>query len=340
MSLRRKEIDGLRGIAVLAVVFYHAEFELFAGGYTGVDVFFTISGYVITKLIIDDLKSGKFSIFNFYERRARRILPALFFVIIVCIPFSVIWMLPSELQDFSESLISTVFFFSNILFWQEAGYFDTTIGLKPLSHTWSLALEEQFYILYPLLFFAIRKLTNRLIFILFGALAIFSLILSEYTLQIFPIATFYLLPTRAWEILIGSIGAIFLSDSGRNLINKNYRETLSLIGTLVILFPIFVFDQLTKFPGINALLPTIGTLLLILFVNDDSRINLVLRSKIFVFTGKISYSIYLIHQPIFAFAKIRANEELGKTTYFWLIIVVLILSYFSWRFIETPFRKK
>ena len=157
----RREIDGLRALAVLPVILFHAGFETFSGGFVGVDVFFVISGYLITTIILAELEQGRFSIVNFYERRARRILPALFLVMLVCIPFAWIWLLPSDMKDFSQSLIAVAIFASNILFWRESGYFDTAAELKPLLHTWSLAVEEQYYVLFPLFLMLFWKLGKR-----------------------------------------------------------------------------------------------------------------------------------------------------------------------------------
>ena len=149
----RPEIDGLRALAVIPVILFHAGFDIFKGGFVGVDIFFVISGYLITTILIEDIENNKFSIINFYERRARRILPALYFIMLVCVPFAWMWMLPSQMKDFSLSLITVSFFTSNFLFWRESGYFEALADQKPLLHTWSLAVEEQFYILYPILFY-------------------------------------------------------------------------------------------------------------------------------------------------------------------------------------------
>ena len=146
----RAEIDGLRALAVVPVILFHAGFELFSGGFVGVDVFFVISGYLITTILIEDIESQRFSLVNFYERRARRILPALFFVMLVCIPFAWMWMLPYQMKDFSQSLVAVSLFASNILFWRESGYFAAAAEEKPLLHTWSLAVEEQYYVLFPI----------------------------------------------------------------------------------------------------------------------------------------------------------------------------------------------
>jgi peptidoglycan/LPS O-acetylase OafA/YrhL len=176
----RAEIDGLRALAVVPVILFHAGFEFFSGGFVGVDVFFVISGYLITTILIDDIEKNRFSLVNFYERRARRILPVLFFVMFVCVPFAWMWMLPSQMKDFSQSLIAVSFFASNILFWRESGYFDAAAEEKPLLHTWSLAVEEQYYVLFPIfLFFAWRYGKNK-VFWMLVVFSAFSLALSEW----------------------------------------------------------------------------------------------------------------------------------------------------------------
>ena len=194
MMQYRREIDGLRAIAVLPVILFHAGFETFGGGFVGVDVFFVISGYLITTIILGELEQGKFSIVNFYERRARRILPALFLVMLVCIPFAWLWLLPSDMKDFAQSLVAVSVFASNILFWRESGYFDTAAELKPLLHTWSLAVEEQFYVLFPLLLMLFWKLGKRWILVTLGLAFIASLALAQWAAYAKPAAAFYLLP--------------------------------------------------------------------------------------------------------------------------------------------------
>ena len=190
MQEYRPEIDGLRAVAVLPVILFHAGFERFSGGFVGVDVFFVISGYLITSIIYGEVRSGTFSIVRFYERRARRILPALFFVCVSCIPFAWIWMLPSEFRDFSQSLVAVSIFASNILFWQETGYFGAAAELKPLLHTWSLAVEEQFYILFPLLLMLFRKTPTRIVIALLVSCTIASLLLAEWASHTHPAANF------------------------------------------------------------------------------------------------------------------------------------------------------
>ena len=212
----RREIDGLRALAVLPVIFFHAGFQAFSGGFVGVDVFFVISGYLITSIILTEKTSGKFTLINFYERRARRILPALFFVMLACLPFAWLWLLPSNLNDFSKNLIVVPLFSSNFLFTNQSGYFDTAIELKPLIHTWSLAVEEQYYLLFPIFIsFLWRKAwpwASRIIFVV----ALISLIFSNWGAYHYPAATFYLLPTRIWELFIGSLVALYLFNHNQN----------------------------------------------------------------------------------------------------------------------------
>ncbi len=212
----RIEIDGLRALAVIPVIFFHAGFSFFNGGYVGVDIFFVISGYLITSIILNDLKKDKFSIINFYERRARRILPALFFVMLFCIPFAYFFLLPDEMVKFGRSLIAVSLFGSNFLFWQESGYFDLASELKPLLHTWSLAIEEQFYIFFPILFALIWKYFRSKVFISFlflFFLSFFFMLIGE-TIKPNNMFFFYMLPARGWEILSGALIAYYM-DSNR-----------------------------------------------------------------------------------------------------------------------------
>ena len=203
----RQEIDGLRAVAVIPVVLFHAGFEIFGGGYVGVDVFFVISGYLITASSSDELEQGEFSIVRFYERRARRILPALFFVMLVCIPFAWIWMTPSQIEDFGRGLVAVSLFASNILFWSKIDYFAPAAEENPLLHTWSLAVEEQYYMFFPLFLLLAWRFGRNRVFYMIAAIAAVSLLLSEWAWRHTPVANFYLAPTRAWELLAGSLCA-------------------------------------------------------------------------------------------------------------------------------------
>lgn len=336
----RREIDGLRALAVLPVILFHASFETFSGGFVGVDVFFVISGYLITTIILAELDQGKFSIVNFYERRARRILPALFFVVLVCIPFAWLWMLPSNMKDFSQSLIAVPIFASNILFWRETGYFDTAVELKPLLHTWSLAVEEQYYVLFPIFLILFWKLGKRLILVTLGLIFFASLALAHWGSYAKPAAAFYLLPTRSWELLIGVFTAFYLSKVNRKVFSKAASEFSGWLGVVLILYAIFAYSKATPFPGFYALVPAFGTCLIILFATQQTTVGKFLGNKAFVCVGLISFSAYLWHQPLFAFSRLRSSTEPSVATFLALSVLALVLAYFSWKFVETPFRSK
>lgn len=336
----RREIDGLRALAVLPVILFHAGFEAFSGGFVGVDIFFVISGYLITTIILSELEQGKFSIVNFYERRARRILPALFFVMFVCIPFAWFWLLPNDMKDFSQSLVAVTVFASNILFWRESGYFHPSAELKPLLHTWTLAVEEQYYIFFPLFLMFCWKLGKRWILILLGLVFVGSLATAQWGINAYPAAAFYLLPTRGWELLIGAFAAFYLSKSKRKSFGNGVSEVAGWLGITLIFYAIFAYSKTTPFPGLYALVPTLGTALIILFATQKTTVGRFIGNKAFVSVGLVSYSAYLWHQPLFAFAKHRSLLEPSELVFFLLSLLSLVLAYFSWRFVETPFRNK
>ncbi|MDC1380406.1 acyltransferase [Octadecabacter sp.] len=331
----RAEIDGLRALAVVPVILFHAGFELFSGGFVGVDVFFVISGYLITTILIEDIENQRFSIVNFYERRARRILPALFFVMLVCIPFAWMWMLPTQMKDFSQSLVAVSLFTSNILFWRESGYFAAAAEEKPLLHTWSLAVEEQYYVLFPIFLILAWRFGKNRVFWMIVVIAAISLILSEWGWRNKATANFYLAPTRAWELFAGSIAAFIVQKQG---VQKN--NFLATVGLAAIIFSIFFYDETTPFPSVYALVPVLGVVLLVLYADRETIAAKLLSTKGFVGIGLISYSAYLWHQPLFAFARIRSLEHPSMGLMSALSLISLILAYFSWGYIEKPFRDK
>lgn len=328
----RAEIDGLRALAVVPVILFHAGFEIFGGGFVGVDVFFVISGYLITTILIEDIEKKRFSIVSFYERRARRLFPALFFVMLVCIPFAWLWMLPSQVESFSKSLTVVSLFASNILFWRESGYFAAVAKEKPLLHTWSLAVEEQFYVLFPVFLFLFWRFGKQRVFWMIVVMAAISLFLSEWGWRNKPSANFYLAPTRAWELFAGSIAAFIVQKKG---VQKN--NLLAFLGFAAIIFSIFAYDESTPFPSIYSLVPVLGVVLLVLFAEKETVVAKLLSTKAFVSIGLISYSAYLWHQPLFAFGRIRLeNPSLLIMTV--LSSIAILLGYFSWKYIEKPFR--
>ena len=336
----RPEIDGLRAIAVLPVIFFHAGFAAFSGGFVGVDVFFVISGFLITSILINDIESGKFSIRNFYERRMRRILPALFLVSIISVIMGWFMLAPTDFAELSTSLIAVALFVSNIFFWQESDYFGNAAELQPLLHTWSLAVEEQFYILYPILLFALWRLGQKKLILILSFIFFISLALAQYAAGEFQSANFYLLPTRAWELMLGAITVLLLRRETANTATRIQREWASWIGLFLIFISIFTFNESTPTPSLYTLMPTFGTALLIYYLNSGVLIARLLSNKLVIGIGLISYSAYLWHQPIFAFARYRTIGELSGFSYIILIAVVLFLAYLSWQIIEKPFRDR
>lgn len=330
----RSEIDGLRALSVLSVIFFHADFGAFAGGYVGVDVFFVISGYLITAIIHRELREGAFSVKRFYERRARRILPALFFIMMVSGLFAWKWMLPKQLEDFCKSVLSVLLFSSNIFFWQQSGYFSPSNSEKPLIHTWSLSLEEQFYFFFPLLLLFSLRLSKKKLIAFIGTLYLLSLSLAHWGSVAKPAATFFLLPTRIWELLMGSLLALV---SFR--VPESVEKWLAGLGLGLIGWGVFTFDAQTQNPSLYTLIPTIGTCLVLFAAKPTNLVGRILGTPVLVSTGLLSYSAYLWHQPVFAFARIRSITPLEQKHYFVLIGLVFLLAAFSWKFIEVPFRK-
>ena len=337
----RREIDGLRALAVIPVILFHAGFQTFSGGFVGVDVFFVISGYLITSIILAEKQAGIFSLINFYERRARRILPALFLVMFTCLPFAWLWLLPADMKSFSQSLVAVSGFASNVLFYLTSGYFDTVAELKPLLHTWSLAVEEQYYLLFPIIIMMTWKLGERWIVGILAVLMIIGLSLVQWGSFVNPAGKFFLLPTRGWEILFGALLAFYLfANKGNNIKTWKVNQLASIVGLLLIVYAVCAFDKQTPTPSLYTLAPIIGASLIILFATQQTHVGVLLGSKPLVGVGLISYSAYLWHQPLFAFAKQRSIDEPSKVLLAALAVVSMLLAYLSWKFVEIPFRKK
>ena len=336
----RPEIDGLRAIAVVPVILFHAGIQAFGGGYIGVDVFFVISGYLITSIILSELAGKTFSFIGFYERRARRILPALFFMMAVCLPFAWFWLLPHELKGFSQSLAAVTTYTSNIYFWITTGYFEIAAELRPLLHTWSLAVEEQYYLLFPIILTLGMKWSRKGIVAILIVLALFSLFLAQYLSVIKPSFSFYLLPTRIWELLVGTLLAFYFQYSRQGVKKGFIYEFGSIVGILLLFYAIFSFDKQTPFPGFYALIPVLGAALIIVYAHQDTLVGKVLSTKLLVSIGLISYSLYLWHQPIFAFSRSILTEESNQFPMIFLVAFIFPLAYLSWKYIERPFRDR
>ena len=343
----RPEVDGLRAIAVGAVMIYHAQIRileklLLPGGFLGVDIFFVISGYLITYLIIKEkISTNNFSFKNFYERRARRILPALFFMLIIMLPFSYVVLIPSDFKEYILSNLFAVGFTSNYFFYfSEIQYGSLDSFLKPLLHTWSLGVEEQFYIFFPILiilFFNNNWSLKRFFFIFI----LLSFLISSYLSIANTQLSFFSLLTRIWELLFGSLTAYLIFFNKIDFINKKLINFLSYIGVTIIFLSFIFFEKNTYHPSYLTLFPVIGTCLVLINLNSNNIVQKILSSKIFVFVGLISYSLYLYHYPILSFSRyyslVSGYNLYGKIA---LMFAIFIISYLSYFFIERPFRDK
>lgn len=332
----RSEIDGLRALAVLPVIWHHASLAGLPGGFLGVDVFFVISGYLITGVLLPELLGGTFSITRFYERRARRLLPALILTLAVCVPLSILLLLPGQLIAFGESLISVSAFVSNIYFWRSTNYFAEAASLQPLLHTWSLAVEEQFYLFYPLLLLALLRFSKRSLIPVLVAFCLGSLYLSIWASEVMPVANFYLLPTRAWELLAGAL-CVFVSRKSDGFMTS----LIASVGLTAVITAMIVFDESWAHPGYATLMVVLGACSIIAFTHRGKGVAgrlLIMRPLVGV--GLISYSAYLFHQPLMAFARIGWSEQEGPALMVALCFLTLVLAALSWRYVEQPFRDK
>jgi len=337
----RPDVDGLRALAGLGVILCHAEFGV-PGGFVGVDVFFVISGYLIASLIIKDLRQGTFSLANFWERRIRRIVPALLTVTLVTTLASWFLLVPEALAAFGKSVVALGCLVSNVHFWREVGYFAAAADEKPLLHTWSLAVEEQFYLFVPVFLLLMSRVCRlHWAVTLVAIAAVVSFGVSVYGVAHHPSATFYLLPTRAWELFAGVLLAFRLADrSGRP---GRWREPVAALGLALILAACFLYDDKTPFPGLAAVPPVLGTALLIVSGHAKDGLpytNRFLACGPLVFIGLISYSLYLWHWPLFAIARHQSIYPLGVVDKLLLIAASFVLAVISWRFVETPIRSR
>jgi peptidoglycan/LPS O-acetylase OafA/YrhL len=328
----RPDIDGLRAIAVLSVVLYHAGIPGFSGGFVGVDVFFVISGYLMASLIIGEIDTGGLDVLRFYERRALRIFPALFVTIAISSIVASLALMPAEFAYFANSARGAALFLSNIEFEQESGYFDMAAQLKPLLHTWSLAVEEQFYIVFPVLMLLLAKIGRRHIPWVLLLLFVSSFVASALYVQSAQSKVFYLSHFRAWELLLGALVAL-------NLVAPPVRawvaNVLSTFGLGMIICAVSLFGENTLFPGPAALLPCVGTALII----HSAARQTPLRTPPLVFVGLISYSLYLWHWPLMVFIRYFLGHALTTLQGLLMVGLSLAVALVSWRFIEQPFRK-
>lgn len=332
----RADIDGLRAFAVLSVIFFHAGLTGLGGGFVGVDIFFVISGYVIAQSILSDIKEKKFSILSFYGKRVRRIFPALVFTILLTYVGAYFILLPEYFVNFSKSISAVSIFISNLFFWKDSGYFSADALSKPLLHTWSLSVEEQYYILSPIYTYLVYRYFPKYVFWAFLIVLLSSLGLSIYATDKAPTANFFLPVTRAWELLIG---AILAQTPPPHIQKKWIAESLSLLGLSFLVYPVATYTETTSFPGANAIAPCLGAALLIYSGSHHSTIvSKLLSLRPVNMIGKMSYSLYLVHWPIIVAFYYLTLSRPDMSQFFYIILLTFGLGYISWHFVEKPFR--
>lgn len=332
----RPDIDGLRAVAVLSVLFFHLDIDLFKGGFVGVDIFFVISGFLITSILLKDIHAGRFSLAEFYERRARRILPALVIVCAVSVGIFGVALFPDDYAELGKSIAAAMLSISNIYFWSIIDYFAATSD-KPMLHTWSLGVEEQFYIFFPLLLFGVSFLKDqKKQLLILVSIILTSLIFSAVAVSKFPSFAFYMLPSRFWEL---GIGALLAFKPTVHLTQKRL-EILHISGFSALLASIFLFDDDMPFPGLAALLPCLGVAAIILNGNAPTKIQTFLSKKPVVFIGLISYSLYLWHWPLIGFSRLYFGDAFTILNKVIVIAVTVLFAVLTWKFIETPFRNR
>ncbi|CAI8727079.1 acyltransferase family protein [Pseudomonas sp. IT-P395] len=337
----RRDIDGLRALAVISVVIFHAFPTLVPGGFVGVDIFFVISGFLIGTILLKSIDRGTFSFSDFYARRIRRIFPALTLVLITCWVVGKLVLLPNEMTELSKHIAAGAGFVANFAFWYESGYFDTAAELKPLLHLWSLAIEEQFYLLFPMILWAAWKVRLSAIKLIL-AIGLVSLILNLYFIGVDPNATFYLLPTRAWELLAGTLLAWACLQpwwaSKFEGQQSRLNDALSAAGLALIFFALFSFKPSDQFPGWRAILPVLGSVLLIA-AGPSSVINRrIFSTRVAVAIGLISFPLYLWHWPLLAFARIVQSEETSIEIRSAAVAASILLAWITYSLIEKPLR--
>jgi len=336
----REDIDGLRAIAVSSVVLYHFGVTGFGGGYVGVDIFFVISGYLIGSIVFAQLGKNKFSFSNFYIRRIRRLFPASFAMTVFSLLLGYWLLLPGDFRELGQSIVASTLYASNVLFYLKAGYFDTASHMKPLLHTWSLSVEEQFYLIFPLAAWLCYRYLRRAMLAVFIFACLASFAAAVIYINHDQSAVFYLYPFRAWEMFLGVVAGMGGWSFGKYGQQRLPSHLIAVTGLVLVCYPILFYTKETQFPGLTALAPCLGTLLLLLSgAQAGNSVTRLLSTAPFVFLGKISYSLYLWHWPIFVFYTYALVREPTFTDSLILILATLAASIFSWKYIEQPFRE-
>lgn len=335
----RPEIDGLRAVAVAAVILYHAHVPFASGGFIGVDVFFVVSGYLIAGIIYADMVAGRFRLRAFFERRARRILPALFAMLAACVPAAWLLLTPSQLRGFGESLVAVSVFLSNQYFLYRTGYFGPSAQEIPLLHAWTLSVEEQFYLVLPIGLLLLMRYSSRWLIPALWLMGTLSFLLSVRYTTTAPLLNFFQAAPRAWEFLAGSILAVSAPQSGGSFnVSRPLAELCSLIGMGLLSWSLVAYDDATPFPGIAALAPVLGTTMIIATATSRTVVGKVLSLQPLVWLGLISYSAYLWHHPVLSFYLAATGGRSDGVTTVLLLFLILLLAFLSWRFIEVPAR--
>lgn len=325
---------------------YHAKFavsgvQLITGGYLGVDIFFVLSGYLITTILMNELAdTQRISILGFYERRVRRLMPALILVMLVSLPFAWDSLLPNQLIDYAKSIVFSLFFSSNF-YWDLSlqQYGAESSLLTPFLHTWSLAVEEQYYIVFPLLLAAIYKWARSYLTSILALFFALSLLLAEWMSGVDPSFSFYMMPTRFWELLSGSLLAILLIKRSQLTWSTRLQATMPAVGLLLVIASLCLFDIETRHPGFLTLIPILGTVLIVCFSGGSDWVTKLLSNRAMVYIGLISYSLYLWHYPIFAFGRLNTLQPTLSDKIVW-IILTFALSALSYHLVEKPFRNR
>lgn len=345
----RRELDGLRALAVIAVIVYHANLKLFGvqlfqGGFFGVDVFFVLSGYLITGIIRSQMDQGTFSFRDFYWRRAKRIVPALLAVLLVTSGLAYLILFPDDLVVYAQSLRSALYFGSNHFFYGEDSYTAAASIYRPLLHTWSLSVEWQFYVVFPFLIWTINRFFSRYMFGMLFALALLSLQFSSFIVKVSPDMAFYLLPTRAWELILGGLVTFYnrtnIESSESGSFASIAYKSLPIIGLFLVVHSMIFIGHEVPHPSFITLLPVLGACLFIMFSHKGEVSNDVMSLKPFVGIGLISYSLYLWHQPVFVFFRFIKHDYFRYEQFLLLILISFAFAVFSYFFVEKPFRQK
>jgi peptidoglycan/LPS O-acetylase OafA/YrhL len=345
----RRELDGLRALAVIAVIVYHANLKLFGvqlfqGGFFGVDVFFVLSGYLITGIIRDQMEQGTFSFRDFYWRRAKRIVPALLTMLLVTSGLAYLILLPDDLVVYAQSLQSALYFGSNHFFYGEDSYTATASIYRPLLHTWSLSVEWQFYVVFPFVVWVINRFFPRYMFGMLLALGLLSLQVSSFIVKVNPDMAFYLLPTRAWELILGGLVTFYnrtnIESSEKGSFAFIAYQSLPIIGLFLVVHSMIFIGHEVPHPSFITLLPVLGTCLFIMFSHKGEVSYDVMSFKPIVGIGLISYSLYLWHQPVFVFFRLIKHDYFRYEQFALLLFISIVMAYISYRFVESKFRNK